>query len=131
MKTLAEISIQRPVFAWILMAGLMFFGGIAFSKMGISHMPDVDFPVVNIKLQMEGASPEIMETNVVDIVEESLLSTEGIKEITSKSLYGSADITVELELERNVDVAVQEISTRISQAQKYLPETLAPPVISK
>jgi hydrophobe/amphiphile efflux-1 (HAE1) family protein len=129
--TLSDISIKNPVFAWMLMFGLIFFGFISFRKMGLSQMPDVDFPVVNISVNLNGAAPEIMETNVVDIIEESVMSVEGIVSLTSTSKYGSANITVEFDLNRNVDAALQDIQTKVIQAQKLLPKELDPPVVTK
>jgi multidrug efflux pump subunit AcrB len=124
--TLSDISIKNPVFAWMLMFGLIFFGFISFRKMGLSQMPDVDFPVVNISVNLNGAAPEIMETNVVDIIEESVMSVEGIVSLTSTSKYGSANITVEFDLHRDVDAALQDIQTKVIQAQKLLPKELDP-----
>jgi HAE1 family hydrophobic/amphiphilic exporter-1 len=129
--TLSDISIKNPVFAWMLMFGLIFFGFISFRKMGLSQMPDVDFPVVNISVNLNGAAPEIMETNVVDIIEESVMSVEGIVSLTSTSKYGSANITVEFDLHRDVDAALQDIQTKVIQAQKLLPKELDPPVVTK
>jgi multidrug efflux pump subunit AcrB len=129
--TLSDISIKNPVFAWMLMFGLIFFGFISFRKMGLSQMPDVDFPVVNISVNLNGAAPEIMETNVVDIIEESVMSVEGIVSLTSTSKYGSANITVEFDLNRDVDAALQDIQTKVIQAQKLLPKELDPPVVTK
>ena len=86
--TLADISIRNHVFAWILMFALIGFGlltftgfGTVFRGLGISQNPDVDFPVVNVSITWEGASPEIMETDVVDILEETVTSVEGVKEV--------------------------------------------------
>jgi hypothetical protein len=114
--TLADISIRNHVFAWILMFALIGFGvlcftgfGTVFKGLGVSQNPDVDFPVVNISITWEGASPEIMETDVVDLVEDAVTSVEGVKEISSSSRQGSANVTVELELERDIDVAMQDI----------------------
>ena len=82
--TLADISIRNHVFAWILMIALIGFGTLVFTGfgdvmkgLGISQNPDVDFPVVNVSITYEGASPEIMETDVVDIVEDAVTSAEG------------------------------------------------------
>jgi len=129
--TLSDVSIKNPVFAWMLMFGLIFFGYISFSKMGISQMPDIDFPVVNISVTLQGAAPEIMETNVVDVIEENLLSIDGIINISSNSKYGSANITVEFDLNRNIDSALQEIQTKVIQSQKYLPKEIDPPIVTK
>src|SRR5688572_13810668 len=102
--TLSDFSIKRPVFAWMLMLGLMAFGLISFFRLGIGRLPDVDFPVANVRVQWEGASPEVMESDVVDIIEEGLTSVQGIRTITSSVRQGDANITVELELERDIDV---------------------------
>ncbi|MBE7412843.1 MAG: efflux RND transporter permease subunit [Leptospiraceae bacterium] len=129
--TLADLSIKRPVFAWMLFWGMILFGAMSFLKLGISQMPDVDFPVINIQLTMQGASPEVMETNIVDIIEDNLLSVEGVKEINSNSSYGQANIQIEFDLSRNIDAALQEVQTKVAQAQKILPTTLDPPIITK
>ena len=100
--TLADVSIRNHVFAWMLMAGLIGFGLICFRGvggvvrgLGISQNPDVDFPVINVSLTYEGASPEVMETDVVDLVEDAITSVEGVKQITSTSRQGSASVTIE------------------------------------
>lgn len=115
----------------MIMSALLIFGGISFMRMGVSQMPDIDFPYANISVTWEGAAPEVMETEVVDIIEESLMSIEGIKKITSSSRFGSANITAEFELSKDIDVAVQEIQTKIAQAQRNLPEDMDAPIITK
>jgi len=128
---LSEISIRRPVFAWMLMAALIVFGAICFQRMGVSQLPDVDFPVVSINVSYDGAAPEIMETDVVDVLEDAVTSIQGVRSITSSSRYESASITVEFELGRDIDIALQEIQTKVAQAQRQLPEDMDPPTISK
>ncbi len=129
--TLSDLSIKNPVFAWMLMIGLILFGLIGFHGMGVSQMPDVEFPVVNVQLTWEGAAPEVMESDVVDVVEDAVSSVQGIRDITSTSRQGSANITLEFELGREIDVAVQEVQTKIAQAQKQLPKELDPPIVTK
>ncbi len=136
--TLADISIRNHVFAWVLMFALIGFGiltytgfGSVFQGLGISQNPDVDFPVVNISVSYEGASPEVMETDVVDYIEDAVTSVEGVKEISSTSRQGSANVTVEFELNRNIDVALQEVQTKVAQAARRLPRELDPPIVSK
>ncbi|MDD5438818.1 MAG: efflux RND transporter permease subunit, partial [Candidatus Omnitrophica bacterium] len=129
--TLSDISIKNPVFAWMIMAALMIFGFISYQRLGVSQLPDVDFPVVSIVLTWEGAAPEVMESDVVDIVEDSLMSIEGVKEISSSVRQGVAQVSVEFQLERNIDAAVQDIKTKIDQAQRSLPNDIDPPVIMK
>jgi hydrophobe/amphiphile efflux-1 (HAE1) family protein len=129
--SLASFSIKHPVFAWMLMFGFIVFGGIGFSRLGVSQNPDVDFPVVNIDLTMEGAAPEVMELDVVDFIEDSVMAVEGVKEISSVSSQGNADITVEFTLETDINEALQDVQARIGQAGRNLPADLDPPIITK
>ena len=128
---LSEISIRKPVFAWMLMAALIIFGWISFKRMGVSLLPDVDFPVVNISATLDGAAPEVIELNVVDPIEDAVMSVQGIKSVSSSSKTGSANITVEFELDKNIDLAVQEVQNAISRVQKRLPREMDPPSIQK
>ena len=128
---LSDISIKNPVMAWMIMLFLMVFGAISFSRLGISQFPDVDFPSVNISVNLEGASPEVIETNVVEPIEDSLTTLEGVKGISSSSRSGNGNISIEFNLDRNIDAAVQEVQTKVSQAQRRLPKDIDPPVISK
>lgn len=128
---LTNIALKRPVFAWMIMAALIFFGSLAFNNLGISEKPDVDFPVATISINWKGAAPEVMELDVVDVLESSLLTVEGIKSITSKSRRGLAEISLEFSLDKDIDVAVQEIQSVISQAQRILPNDIEPPIILK
>jgi multidrug efflux pump len=137
-STLADISIRNHVFAWMLMASLVGFGLICFTGfggivrgLGVSQNPDVDFPIVNIQLTYEGASPEIMETDVVDFVEDAVTSIEGVKQISSTSRQGSASVNIEFDLSRNIDVALQDVQTKVAQAARRLPREMDPAIITK
>lgn len=129
--SLPDISIRKPVFAWMLMAALIIFGFISMKKMGVSQMPDVDFPMVNISIVYEGAAPDVMEMDVIDPVESAVLSVEGVKSISSVARMGSANISVEFNLDKNIDVAVSEIEARLNQAARFLPDQIDPPTIQK
>lgn len=129
--TLSDISIKNTVFAWVLMFGLIIFGGIGFSRMGISQLPDVDFPVLSITVTWPGASPETMESSVADILEDSVMSIEGIRNVNSLSMEGRTNITIEFELNRDIDTALQEVQTKILQAQRNLPTDIDPPIVTK
>jgi len=128
---LPEIAIRRPVFAWMLMAALILFGGISASRMGVSQLPDVDFPVVSVRVEYPGAAPEVIETNVVDIIEDAVMTVEGVRSVTSTSRYAQASISVEFELSRDIADALQEVQNKVAAAQRYLPTDIEPPVISK
>lgn len=129
--TLSDLSIKNPVFAWMLMLGLIVFGWIGFEKMGISRMPDVDYPVVNVSVSLEGAAPEVMETQVTDVIDGALMGIQGVKDISSSSRRGQSRITVEFELDRDIDVAMQEAQAKISAAQRELPRDIDAPTVSK
>ncbi len=129
--SISELSIRRPVFAWMLMAALILFGAISFFRMGMSQLPDVDSPMISISLTYDGAAPEVMETDIVDVIEDAVMAVEGIRSVTSYSRYGSASISLEFELDRNIDAAMQEVQAKVSQAQKKLPRDLDPPSFSK
>jgi hydrophobe/amphiphile efflux-1 (HAE1) family protein len=129
--SLASISIRNPVFAWMLMIGLIVFGIISFRRIGVSQYPDVDQPVVSVKATLEGAAPEVIESDVTDVIEDAVMSVEGIKEVSSTSAQGEATIRIEFNLERNIDQAMQDVQARVSQAGRTLPKDMDPPVISK
>jgi hydrophobe/amphiphile efflux-1 (HAE1) family protein len=126
---IVKLSIVRPVFAWVLMSALIIFGAIAFTKLGVSQLPDVDFPVLSISVNYEGASPEIVESEAIDKIEEALLSVEGVEEMRSSIRQGGGSVTLNFNIKRNIDVALQEVQTAISQVR--LPPTVEAPVIRK
>ncbi|MCJ7485985.1 MAG: efflux RND transporter permease subunit [Candidatus Aminicenantes bacterium] len=128
---LTEACVRKPVLAWMLMAATVVFGVVAGGRIGISQFPDVDFPTINVSAAWEGAAPEVMENEVVETLEESLIQVEGIRTITSSSRQGSANITVEIELSRDVDLALQDVQAKVSQAARRLPRDMDPPIISK
>jgi HAE1 family hydrophobic/amphiphilic exporter-1 len=129
--SLPEIAIRRPVFAWMLMAGLIIFGLISASRMGISQLPDVDFPVVSINVSYPGAAPEIIETNVIDVIEDAVMTVEGVRSVASSARYANASITVEFDLSRDIATALQDVQNKVAGAQRLLPSDIDPPVISK
>jgi multidrug efflux pump len=128
---ITEVCIRRPVLAWMIMLATIVFGVVAVQRIGVSQMPDVDFPTISVSVTREGAAPEVIENDVVEVLEDALSQVEGVKSLTSTSRQGSAQITVELDIARNVDLALQDVQTRVSQAQRNLPRDLDPPVISK
>src|SRR5579871_2366525 len=129
--TLSELSIKRPVFAWMLMAFLIVFGGISFLRMGISQLPDVDYPVVSVNIRLEGAAPEVIETTVVDIVEDAVMGIQGVRNVTSESEDSEGTITVEFNLDRNIDLAVQDVQAKVDSVLQKLPKEITAPTIRK
>lgn len=128
-SSLADFSINRPVFAWMLMTAMIVFGAISFLRLGVSQMPDIDFPILNIGLTYEGAAPAVIEADLVDPIESRVISVEGVKEIRSTIRQGSANVQMEFEINRNIDSALQEVQAALSQLK--LPPEIDPPVIRK
>jgi hydrophobe/amphiphile efflux-1 (HAE1) family protein len=128
---ITEVCIRKPVLAWMLMTATVVFGVVALSRIGTSQFPDVDFPTINVSVEWEGAAPEVIEQDVVEILEESLTLVEGVRTISSSSRQGSADITIELDLDRNVDLALQDVQSKVSEAQRRLPLDIEAPTIRK
>lgn len=107
------------------------FGLISYREMGVSQMPDIDFPVLSISVDWEGASPEVIETDVIDIIEDAVMGIEGLRSIDSTARQGTGNITLEFELERDIDVALQETQSKLAEVQRRLPNEIDPPVIRK
>ncbi len=128
---LSEVSIRKPVFAWMLMLGLIFFGLLSFRGLGVGQMPDVDFPVLSITVSWEGAAAEAMESDVVDVIEDAVMGVEGLRDISSSTRQGGASITLEFDLERNIDIALQEVQSKLAESARRLPDEIDPPVINK
>ena len=128
---LAETSIKRPVFATMFITALVVLGLVSYPGIGVDLYPKIDFPIVNINTQLRGASPEIMDIDVTDRIEEAVSTINGVKTITSSSLEGVSNITVEFELERNIDLAVQDVREKVSAIRSKLPTDVLEPVIQK
>lgn len=128
---ISEISIKKPVFAWMLMVAMMLFGFLSYRQMGVSQLPDVDMPMINIGISWTGASPEVIESDVVDIVESAVMSVEGVESISSSVKRGGANITVEFSLNRNIDAAMNDVQNKISQTLRRLPKDMDMPTVSK
>ena len=128
---LAETSIKRPVFATMFIAALVVLGLVSYPEIGVDLFPKVDFPIVSINTQLKGASPEIMDIDVTDKIEESISTINGVKTITSSSLEGVSNVVVEFVLERNIDLAVQDVREKVSAIRSKLPTDVLEPVIQK
>jgi hydrophobe/amphiphile efflux-1 (HAE1) family protein len=111
------------------MFALILFGAICLNRMGISQMPDVDFPILNISVNYEGAAPEVVEADLLSPLEERLLTIEGIKEMRSNASQGIGRITLEFDIQRNINVALQEVQSAISQFR--MPPGAEPAIIRK
>ncbi|MBI2194394.1 MAG: efflux RND transporter permease subunit [Planctomycetes bacterium] len=129
--TLSDLSIHRPVFAVMVVMALVVFGAIGYTGLGVSQFPDVEFPVVTVATVMRGAAPEVMEADVTEIIEKSVSSVQGIRTLTSQSVQGASIVTVEFELSRSIDLAVQDVRDKVAAVTRELPRDIEPPQITK
>lgn len=128
---IAKICVSRPVFTTMLMTLLLVIGVFSYFKLGVDLLPNVDFPMVTISANLPGASPEEVETELSKKIEEAVNSVSGIDELRSTSTEGQSRVTVQFLLEKNSDVAAQEVRDKISSILKKLPSGIDPPEVSK
>ena len=131
MQKLAEVCIRRPVFAAMLILALVVVGAAAYARLGVDRFPAVDVPQVRVRATLPGAAPEEMETEVSQRLEEAVNTVEGLDELRSISGPGSSIIAANFDLERDVDVAAQDVRDRVSAALVDLPRGLDPPAVAK
>ena len=124
--------IRRPITTILLMLALVIFGVVGYARLPISDLPSIDFPTLQVNVSLPGASPTTMATSVATPLEQQFSSIAGIAEMSSSSAQGSSQITLQFNLNRDIDAAAQDVQTAISQAARQLPADLpAPPSIRK
>jgi multidrug efflux pump len=128
---LTDICLKNQVFAWMIMCGTILFGIITVTRIGVSQFPDVDNPTVTVSISWPGASPEDVETGIVNPVEDAMSQVTGIVTLSSSARTGSARVTATFDLSRNIDLALQDTQAKIAQVQRQLPTSAQPPTVSK
>jgi HAE1 family hydrophobic/amphiphilic exporter-1 len=128
---LYDIAIRRPVFTFMLMLALVVFGILGYQTLPINLLPSIDFPMVTVITVLPGASPEVMESDVTDIIEAAVNTIEGIDQLTSYSGQGVSQVTVMFTTERDVDLAAQDVRDKVSGAVGQLPLDAEPPIVQK
>ncbi len=131
MQTLADICIRRPVFASMIVLSLVVVGAAAYLGLGVDRFPSVDLPTVRVQTILPGASPEEVEVLVSQRLEEVVNTVEGISELRSISGQGMSLVLVTFDLDRDVDVAAQDVRDRVATVLNRLPRDARPPVIAK
>src|SRR5213594_3296751 len=131
MQKLAEISIRRPVFATMIVMALVVIGAAGYFKLGVDRTPPVDLPSVFVSTRLLGASPAEMESLVAQPIEEVVNTVEGITELRSISGQGTCFVIIQFDLRRNVNVAAEDVRTRVATVVPELPRQADPPVITK
>ena len=127
--TLSDLSIRRPVFAWMLMSALMLFGAICFFQLGVSQLPEATPPILTIQAAWASAAPEVMETEIVNPIEQAVISVQGIQDIEADMRQGAASIKLTFYTNKNIDAALQETNSKLRSVK--LPDDVQPPTISK
>ena len=131
MQWLAEVCVHRPVFATVIVMFLTVVGGFSFFTLGVDRFPKIDLPTISVRTTNAGAAPEEIETEITDVIEGALNTVPGVEEMRSSSSRGSSNVTLTFNLEKNPDVAFQEIQQKLSGVVNRLPESADPPVAQK
>jgi HAE1 family hydrophobic/amphiphilic exporter-1 len=131
MQKLAEICVRRPVFATVIILILTVIGGFSFFTLGVDRFPKIDIPTVSVQTTNVGAAPQEIETEITDIIEGVVNTVPGIDEMRSSSSQGRSSVTISFNLEKDPDLATQEVRDKISTIINRLPETADPPVVRK
>ena len=131
MQWLAEVCVNRPVFATVIVLFLTVVGGFAFFTLGVDRFPKIDVPTISVSTSNPGAAPEEIESEVTDLIEGAVNTVPGIDEMSSTSSRGSSNVRLTFNLEKDPDQAYQELQQKISTVVNRLPETADPPVVRK
>src|SRR5918911_3499959 len=131
MQKLAEICVRRPVFAAMLILALTVVGVFSFLGLGVDLFPKIDLPTITVTVTNPGASPQEIETEITDKVESAVNTISGIDELRSTSVEGVSQVFITFLLEKNADVAAQEVRDKVNLIRGDLPDTAEDPIIQK
>jgi multidrug efflux pump len=128
---LSEVSVKRPVFAAVISLMLVILGLLAASRLAVRELPDVEAPIVSIETDYLGASADVVETKITQVIEERVAGLEGITKITSQSIDGRSSINLEFDPDRSVDEAANDVRDRVARVVGNLPQEAEPPEVGK
>src|SRR5919109_884998 len=131
MQWLAELCVRRPVFASVLSILILVVGGVFYRQLGVDQFPKIDFPAIVVLTTQPGASPEDVEREITDKIEGAVNTISGIDELRSNSSEGVSQVIVQFVLEKDVDVAAQEVQQKVNTVLAELPKGIDPPVVQK
>ena len=127
----SEICIERPVLSTVMSLVIVLFGMVALTRLANRELPDIDPPMVSVTTIYPGAAPEVVETSVTEPLEDQLIGIEGVKHLTSKSREQVSEITVEFELNRDLEAAANDVRDRVARSRNELPEEVEEPLVAK
>jgi hydrophobe/amphiphile efflux-1 (HAE1) family protein len=129
---LSTISIKRPILTIVMNISIILFGIIGYTFLGVREFPSIDPAMVSVRTSYSGANADIIESQITEPLEKAINSIDGIRNITSSSVQGSSSISIEFDLDKNLEDAANDVRDKVSQAVRSLPDDLdAPPVVSK
>ena len=127
----SQVCIDRPVLSWVMSLLILLFGAIALTRLPNRELPDVDPPIVSVTTVYPGAAPEVVETSVTELLEDAVNGIEGVKHVTSESREQVSQITIEFGLNRDIEVAANDVRDRVSRVRSRLPEEVDEPIVAK
>lgn len=128
---ITEISVSKPIFTTMMVATIVVLGIFGYSRLGVDLFPNVEFPFVIVQTTLRGAGPEEIESSVTKPIEEAVNTVSGIEDLQSTSYEGLSVLMIKFALEKNGDVAAQEVRDKVNSVQRQLPQGTDPPVIGK
>jgi multidrug efflux pump len=126
-----DVFIRRPVLASMVSLALVLVGAIGYTRLPVREFPDADPPIVSVTVLLPGASPQVIESSVTDVLEEELSSVEGLRTLTSVSQEQMSRITLEFTLDREIEAAAQDVRDKVSRVRGLLPDDIEEPVVAK
>ncbi|MFN3935532.1 efflux RND transporter permease subunit [Parvibaculum sp.] len=128
---ISDVSIRRPVFAVMIIGALVVLGWISLGRVGVDLFPKVEFPVVSVTTKLDGSSPEAIESDVTDPIEEQVNTTSGIETLSSTSAEGLSQVVITYNLDENVDVKAQDVRDKVALARANLPLDAEQSIVQK
>ncbi|MCF0183307.1 MAG: efflux RND transporter permease subunit, partial [Bacteroidaceae bacterium] len=128
---ISELSIRRPVLATVMTLVIILLGVIGYTYLGVREYPSVDNPIISVQCSYAGANADVIENQITEPLEQNINGIPGIRSLTSVSQQGSARITVEFELDVDLETAANDVRDKVSRAQRWLPRDCDPPTVSK
>jgi len=127
--TLSDVAIERPVLTWMMTLALIVFGVLGYNRLGVDQYPNMEFPILTVTATLPGASPESVEEDVVDVIEEQVSTLSGVRSVRSTSFQGAGQIVIEFILGTDLDLMAQEVRDVIGRVRGELPIDMEPPVV--
>ncbi|MDR1730090.1 MAG: efflux RND transporter permease subunit [Prevotellaceae bacterium] len=128
---IAELSIKRPVLSTVATIIILVFGAIGYVYLGVREFPSVDTPIITVNTTYTGANADVIENQITEPLEQQINGIAGVRSLSSRSQQGRSVITVEFELNVNLETAANDVRDKVSRAQRYLPRDCDPPIVSK